>query len=353
MSVLVMFILSKRDEMSTSRGGGERNKPHELPNETEHERLCAIDDISALNPHQMHPVLFPELDCIIRVLDLLEPGQRTLIRRDPNVLLFLTATAAVQRRPRCLGVSFRFRDASPDDRAGEDLVKRLEDDQAVFDVLKQVEHAWFDAERVQPERKDARFTFAFGVKIFDRAIIFSFLFIERGETGPGVEEVGDKREVEAGVSGDEGGGGQVFATPNGGGVLEDLFGTLTEVSRLERCTRAFVGFELIEEDGVVFTIGYVAAKVVYSATMFRHEWGFDAQVKLPSLPTCGLQVVVEPSEENLVRGQTKEIVDGLSFFTESIEFGMKLDVDLGKETPTDDLPDKSKDEMFSAVGDIG
>jgi len=33
------------------------------------------------------------------------------------------------------------------------------------------------------------------------------LFVERGETGPGVEEVGDKREVETGVPGDEGGGG--------------------------------------------------------------------------------------------------------------------------------------------------
>lgn len=73
---------------------------------------------------------------------------------------------------------------------------------------------------------------------------------------------------------------------------------------------------------------------------------------LPSLPACSLQVVVEPSQQNLVRSQTKEIVDRLSLLAEPIQFGMKFDIDLGEETSTDDLPDESKDEMFSALGDI-
>lgn len=199
-----MFNLSNQAEASVSKESERQiDEPHELPDETEHECLAPIDDIGSLNPHQMHPVLFPKLHRVIRVLDLLEPGQRTLIRRDPNVLLFL----AVQRRPRCLHIPLGFRDASPDDRAGEDLVKCLENDQSVFEVLEKVKHAWFDAERVQPEGKDARFTFALGVEIFDRPIVFGFLFVEGCETGPCVEEVGDEREVEAGVSGDEGGGG--------------------------------------------------------------------------------------------------------------------------------------------------
>lgn len=170
---------------------------------------------------------------------------------------------AVQRRPRCLCICLWFRDPSPDDGAGKDLIKRLKDDQPVFEVLEQVEHAWFDAERVQPEGEDTRFTFALGIEIFDRAIVFGFLLVERGEAGPGVEEVGDEREVEAGVSGDEGGRGQIFATADGSGVLEDLFCTLTDVSCLERSTGAFVWLELVEKYGVVFAIGYVAAKVVY------------------------------------------------------------------------------------------
>ena len=78
------------------------------------------------------------------------------------------------------------------------------DDQAAFEVLEQVEHAWFHAERVKQECQDAGLAFALGVEIFECAIVFGFLFVERGETGPGVEEVGDEGEVETGGSGDEG-----------------------------------------------------------------------------------------------------------------------------------------------------
>ena len=348
MSVFVIFILSRLSTPSWKQSETKRDVPHELPDETEHERLGPVDDIGALNPHQVHPVLFPELHRVIRVLDLLEPGECALIRGDPNVLCFL---APVQRRSRRPCVALGFRDASPDDRAREDLVKGLEDDQPVFDVLKEVEYAWFDAERVEPEGKDTGFAFAFCVEIFDGAIVFGFLFVERGEAGPGVEEVGDKGEIEAGVSGDEGGGGEVFATADGGGVLEDLFGACTEVFGLERGAGAFVGFELIEEDGVVFTVGDVAAKVVDSKVMVRTGEG-RLGVRLPSLPSCSLQVVVEPSEENLIGGQAQEIVDGLALFAETIQFGMKFDVDLGKETSADDLPNETQDEMFSSLGDI-
>ena len=142
----------------------------------------------------------------------------------------------------------------------------MEDDQTVLEVLEQVEHARLDAERVEPEREHARFALTLGVEILDRAIVFGFLLVERGEAGPGVEQVGDEREVEARVSSDEGGRGEVFATANVGGVLEDLFGALAEVFRLKRGTRAVVGFELVEEDGVVLAVGHVAAKVVYSVT---------------------------------------------------------------------------------------
>ena len=66
-----------------------RDEPHELPYETEHERPRAVDDVGALNPNEVHPVLFAELDGVVGVLDLLEAGQRALVRCDPNVLLFL------------------------------------------------------------------------------------------------------------------------------------------------------------------------------------------------------------------------------------------------------------------------
>ena len=55
----------------------------------------------------------------------------------------------------------------------------------------------------------------------------------------------------------------------------------------------------------------------------------------PSLPACSLQMVVEPSEQDLVGRQTKKIVDCLNLLTEPV-LGMKFDVDLGKETSAGD-----------------
>lgn len=275
-SPAVVSIVPTPDE-----GGRGENAPHELPYETEHERPRAVDNVGTLNSDEMHSVLFPELDCVVGVLDLLESGQRALVRRDPNVLLFLAsssaaAVAAVQRRSgRARGVPSRFGDAPPDDRPGQDLVKRLENDQPVLDVLKQVEHPRLDAERVEPEREHARFTLALGVEILDCAIVFGFLLVEGGQARPCVEQVGDECEVEARVAGDEGGWGEVFAATDGGGILEDLFGTLAEVARLEGGAGAFVGFELVEKDGVVFAVGYVAAKVVYSGAKSGRVGGLD------------------------------------------------------------------------------
>ena len=43
--------------------------------------------------------------------------------------------------------------------------------------------------------------------------------------------------------------------------MEDLLGALEEVAGLERGTGADVRGELIEEDGVIFTVFYVGGKV--------------------------------------------------------------------------------------------
>ena len=65
---------------------------------------------------------------------------------------------------------------------------------------------------------------------------------------------------------------EVHPTTDGGGVLKDLFSALTEISSLKRSTGAFVGFELVEKDGVVFAVAHVAVKVVYSkADDGQHE----------------------------------------------------------------------------------
>ena len=80
-------------------------------------------------------------------------------------------------------------------------------------------HARVNIERIEPERKHPRLAFTLGVKLFDHRL---FILFERFEAGPRVEQVGDEREVELGVAGDEGRRGQVFAATDRVGVLQDL-----------------------------------------------------------------------------------------------------------------------------------
>jgi len=60
-------------------------------------------------------------------------------------------------------------------------------------------------------------------------------------------------------------------------------------------------------------------------------------------------MVVEPSKEDLVRGKAEEVFDGLSFFAQAVELRMQLDVDLGEKTPSNDLPDETKDQMLATL----
>lgn len=112
----------------------------------------------------------------------------------------------------------------------------------------------------------------------------------------GVEQVGDKGKIELGVSGHERLWGQVLAAFDAIGIVEHHFGALHKVVLLEGGQAALVGFQLIQEHGVVFTIGNVFAKVGD-----------------PSFPAIGpFEVVVEPSQEDLVRRQAEEFVESFT-----------------------------------------
>jgi len=43
-----------------------------------------------------------------------------------------------------------------------------------------------------------------------------------------------------------------------------LLGTLVKILRLERSSRALIGLELVEENGVVLSVAHVLREVVYS-----------------------------------------------------------------------------------------
>ena len=78
----------------------------------------------------------------------------------------------------------------------------------------------------------------------------------------GVKQIGYEGKVELGVSGNEGGSREEFATIEFVGVGEDLFSALEEIASLERGARAEVWRELVKKDGIVFTVFYVVGKVL-------------------------------------------------------------------------------------------
>lgn len=63
-------------------------------------------------------------------------------------------------------------------------------------------------------------------------------------------------------------------------------------------------------------------------------------------------MIVEPSEEDLIWGQTEEIFDGFTLLAQTVELGVKLNIDLGEQSSTNDLPDETKDQMFTTLRDI-
>jgi hypothetical protein len=63
-------------------------------------------------------------------------------------------------------------------------------------------------------------------------------------------------------------------------------------------------------------------------------------------------MVIEPSEENLVRGKSQELIQSLSVLKQTIQFRMKLDINFAKQTTLDNLPDKSKNQVLTTFHKI-
>lgn len=80
----------------------------------------------------------------------------------------------------------------------------------------------------------------------------------------GVEQVSHKSKVELGITSHHGSRSQVFAASNLVSIVQNHFCTLQYITFLQRCTRAHIRLELIQQDSVVFTISNILAKVVDS-----------------------------------------------------------------------------------------
>lgn len=189
-----------------------------------------------------------------------------------------------------------------------------------------------DVEGVEPESEDTGFTLALSIKVLNLRLLF---LGDRLKAGVGVEEVGDEGEIELGVAGNERFGSEELAALEFVGVVKDLLGALEEVAGLEGSAGADVGGELVEEDGIVFGVGDVLAEVVHRA-----------------VPFGGLEMVVEPPEENLLWGETEELLEGLAVFKEPVELGVELDINLAQKSAPDNLPDETENQVLTALNDI-
>ena len=72
----------------------------------------------------------------------------------------------------------------------------------------------------------------------------------------------------------------------------------------------------------------------------------------PAVPASSLQMVVEPSQEDLVRSQLEKVLDSLALFTQPIELRVELDIDLSKQTSSNNLPDETENEMLATFCDV-
>jgi hypothetical protein len=108
-----------------------------------------------------------------------------------------------------------------------------------------------------------------------------------------------------------------------------------QITRLERVARALIRLELVEQDRVVLSILHVLGEVGHL-----------------SVPSSRLQVVVEPSEQDLVWRQAQELLQCLAVVEQAVQLGVDLDVDLGEQSTADDLPNETEDEVFSTLGNV-
>lgn len=72
----------------------------------------------------------------------------------------------------------------------------------------------------------------------------------------------------------------------------------------------------------------------------------------PSRPVSGLEVVIKPSQEDLLRGQTEELLKLLAFSQEAVQFRVEFDVDFTQKTASNDLPDETENEMLTDLNDV-
>lgn len=118
--------------------------------------------------------------------------------------------------PREFLTLFGLGNPTPDDGAGDDLVKALQEDGSILrqhssddqvgrtvghaakhtylEILEQVVYSWVDIQAVQPQCEDTCFPLSLRIKVFN--LRWCLGLVQRVKTRMGVEEMGDKGQVQ-------------------------------------------------------------------------------------------------------------------------------------------------------------
>lgn len=117
------------------------------------------------------------------------------------------------------------------------------------------------------------------------------------------------------------------------GVVDDCLGTFLTLL-LEGALVTLFLVQLVEKVNVGLTVFQVVAEVVHLLAVVAVS-----------------QVVIEPSEEKLIRGELKEITQLLVLTLQADEEWVVLKVDQGGQLDLDDLPHQTQDDVLSLVSD--
>jgi len=264
--------------------------PHQLPYNGQSQGLVAIEDILALNTDKRELKASSNFDSIVVVLQFLPGGLRVLV------------------------------DLAPVDATGFNLIKELEEDVTIPQINVKVVNEGINTERIHPVPESLLFS-----GLFD-----DFWYIFNGlKCGPCVEQVGDESQIQLLVASYDISGLQELAAVDLGSVIENHLGPLQIAGSMQSISVAVLRGDLSKKDCIGSAVLDIGGKVVY-----------------PLIPTGVLQVVVEPTQKDLIDGELQQIFNGLTFFKEAVKFGVVHQVDFAEKANLHDLPDETKDKMW-------
>jgi hypothetical protein len=237
-------------------------------------------------------------------------------KREVQLLTELNAIVAVLEL--LVGVGRILVDSLPVDDSGRDLVKELEEGNSVTEIFIESIDIRLHSKTVHPVSEGLLLS-----GLLDDGFEF-----DGGESGPGVEEIGNEGQIQLLISLVDIFGGDEFSAVQLFGSCQNHLGSLQQVRLLESVSVAVLGSDLSEEHRVVLCIFDITREIVHF-----------------SIPSCCFQMIVEPSEEDLFNGELEEVLNGLSFLQKSIQLWMIHQIDSREQTNLHNLPDKTQDEM--------